>query len=197
MRRINRLALDLKQLGDPRTIDQLRADVFLDLLNGKNPPSAKGGAVVDITVSLETLTALSDAPGHLAGYGPVIADVAREVTAEQESSEWRYTVTQNGHPIHVGTTSRRPTTSMKREVEATHRNCVFPGCRMPPIDCDLDHRVAVVDGGATTACNLAPLCRHHHRAKHDAGWKPILNTDYTHTWVSPLSHHYLTDGRSP
>lgn len=68
---------------------------------------------------------------------------------------------------------------------------------MPAINCDLDHRVAVIDGGPTTACNLAPLCRHHHRAKHEAGWRPVLNTDNTHTWVSPLGRHYITDGRSP
>ena len=197
MRRINRLAQNLKEQGDSRTIDQLRADVFLDLLNGKTLPSAEGGAVVDITVSLESLTKMSEATGHLAGYGPVIADVARQVTAEQGSSEWRFTVTQNGYPIHVGTTSRRPTTSMRRVVEANHRTCVFPGCRMPAINCDLDHRVAVIDGGPTTACNLAPLCRHHHRAKHEAGWRPVLNTDNTLTWVSPLGRHYITDGQSP
>ena len=65
MRRINRLAQNLKQQGDSRTIDQLRADVFLDLLNGKTLPSAEGGAVVDITVSLETLTRCQKQPATL------------------------------------------------------------------------------------------------------------------------------------
>ncbi|MCZ6630322.1 MAG: hypothetical protein O7D28_03120, partial [Actinobacteria bacterium] len=43
-------------------------------------------------VDLETLTGLTENPGELAGFGPVIADIARRVTAEQESAEWRWTV---------------------------------------------------------------------------------------------------------
>ncbi len=79
--------------------------------------------MVDITVDLKTLTELSDTPGDLAGYGPVIADIARQVTHAQQNSEWRMTVTnESGEIIHVGTTSRRPTLAMKRLIQA--RNCV-------------------------------------------------------------------------
>jgi len=173
MRRINRLARSAKTSDDVRTLDQIRADIFLDLLNGRQPNQSHGdGAVVDIRVDLSTLTGLNDNPGEIPGWGPVIADIARQVVTEQEKAEWRITVNDpdTGRPVHVGTTRRRPTTSQRRKVEAVALTCVFPGCRMPARDSDLDHRNAWADGGPTQEDNLEPLCRHDHRLKH-AGWK--------------------------
>ncbi len=43
MRRIADLAQDLKTGDETRTIDQLRADIFLDLLNGNTNPWQVGG----------------------------------------------------------------------------------------------------------------------------------------------------------
>jgi len=123
--RINRLARALKEEGDGRRLDQLRADVYLDLLTGDIATRRQG--TVDLVVDLTTLTGLDDHPGELAGYGPVTADIARKVAAESEEAEWRHTVTVDGEPAHVGTTSRRPTASMQRLVQAIHRTCVFPG----------------------------------------------------------------------
>ena len=66
-------------------MDQLRADVYLDLLLGADT-NGKGG-VVDIHVDLETLAGLSETPGELAGYGPVIADIARQTTNKQTKAK--------------------------------------------------------------------------------------------------------------
>jgi Domain of unknown function (DUF222) len=196
--RINNHARKLKMAGDSRSVDQIRADIFLDLLNGKELADHGSKGVVDITVELKTLTELSHAPGDLAGYGPVIADIARQVTRSQQTSEWRTTVTnESGDIIHVGTTSRRPTHTMKRMIQAQHHRCVHPGCRMPAINCDIDHRVAVIDGGPTCLCNLTPLCRHHHRAKHEGRWTYVLEHGTQYRWISPLAHHYIAGGRSP
>jgi len=97
-RRINRLALSINTPGDPRSMDQLRADVFLDLLSGIQHRAT--GGVVDLRVDLETLAGLSEAPGDLAGFGPVIADIARQVTQAQIGSEWRFTITAPRYRPH-------------------------------------------------------------------------------------------------
>jgi hypothetical protein len=198
-RRINLIARTLRTSGETRTMDQLRADVFLDLLNGKTVTgTGSDQAVVDLTVDLETLAGLAESPGDLDGYGPVIADIARQVATQQETSEWRFTVTHpdSGMPIHVGTTQRRPTLSMRRVVEARHPTCVFPGCRMPARACDLDHRIPWSHGGPTSVHHLAPLCRHDHRIRHH-GWtyQPLPNGD--HHWTSPLNHTSTTSGTPP
>jgi hypothetical protein len=197
-RRIDRLAKTLNTTSDPRTMDQLRADVFLDLLAGEHR-NTKGG-VVDIHVDLATLARLSESPGDLAGYGPVVADIARQVTHAQVDGQWRFTITDptTGLPVHDGTTRRRPTTSQRRSVEARDRVCVFPGCRMPARQCDLDHRTPWSHHQHTSTDGLAPGCRHDHNTnRHRIGWthQPLPGGD--HLWTSPLGHHYTTSGHKP
>ena len=207
--RINRLARELRNDRETRTMDQLRADVFLDLLTGTS--TSRGGSV-DIRVDLDTLAGLSEMSGDLAGYGPVIADIARQVTAASDEAEWRYTATD---PLtgtrRTGITRRRPTAHQQRRVESQNTTCIFPGCRMPAVDCDLDHRIPHAEGGPTCEDNLAPLCRHDHRLKHQ-GWTYVRlassaktsqpgtrrgPADRYYQWTSRLSHTYLTGGPSP
>jgi hypothetical protein len=199
MRKINRLARAAKTGDDARTIDQIRADILLDLLNGRQPGQSRGiGGIVDIRVDLTTLAELDDNPAEIPGWGPVIADIARQVVDEQDRAEWRVTVTdpESGDIVHIGTTRRRPTAAQRRKVEAVALTCVFPGCRMPARDSDLDHRNAWADGGPTREDNLEPLCRHDHQLKH-AGWKlERLETGEYH-WTSPLGLKYTVDPRAP
>ena len=201
-RRINYLARSLRIGGETRTMDQLRADVLLDLLNGTSTTgktSSGGKGVVDLHVDLDTLAELAEHPGELAGYGPVIADIARQITDQQINAEWRYTATHpnTGQTIANGTTSRRPTAAQRRYVEARDRTCTFPGCRAPATDCDLDHRTPHSQGGPTHVENLGPLCRHHHNIHHHHGWtyQPLDGGDYQ--WTSPLGHTYTTSGTPP
>ena len=209
--RINQLARSLRGPDEGRSMDQLRADVLLDLLEGTTTTTATGTTtgtgtngtgsgrrgVVDIHVDLTTLTALADHPEELAGYGPVIADIARQVTDQQSQAEWRYTVTDpdTGQPIHNGVTRRRPTTNERRHIEARNPTCIFPGCRIPATNCDLDHRIPYSEGGPTTITHLAPLCPHDHnviRHRHQWRYQPLPNGD--HQWTSPLGHTYTTNG---
>lgn len=193
MKRINRNARSLRLAGDQRSIDQLRTDVFLDFGTAGSAESPPEGSV-DLLVDLETLAGLTDDPGRLAGYGPVIADVARDAAKRQDRGEWTYTVTdpETGRPLVTGTTRRRPTAAQRREVAARNRTCVFPGCRMPARDCDLDHRIAWAQGGKTRTPNLGPCCRHDHRIRHAAGWSYEVLPDGDITWRSALGHVYRT-----
>ena len=197
MSKVNRAAMDLRGTpGETRTMDQLRADICLDLLHGITPSSIAGASnagVIDLVVDLDTLAGLSDQPGDLGGYGPVIADVARKIADASQDAQWRITsVNDLGESIHVGTTSRRPTASQRRRIQVRHRSCVFPGCRMPATACDLDHTTAVQDGGKTCDCNLAPLCRHDHCIRHAAGWAYKLLADGRASWTTPFGHTYTT-----
>ena len=200
MRRINRMARAAKTSDDDRTLDQIRADILLDLLNGRQPEqsSGDGGCVVDIRVDLTTLVGLDDNPAEIPGWGPVIADVARQVVTEQVGAQWQVTVTdpESGDVVHIGTTRRRPTTGQRRKVEAVALTCVFPGCRMPARNSDLDHRQAWAEGGPTDEENLEPLCRHDHRLKH-AGWKLEGLETGEYLWTSPLGLKYTVDPRAP
>ncbi len=194
--RINHLARRLRSSSESRTMDQLRADVFLDLLDGKQ--TATGGTV-EVRVDIETLTRLEEHAGELAGFGPVIAEIARKVADRYRDGRWRYVVTDpaTGLPVDAGTLRRRPSTQQQRAVEASNPTCIFPGCRMPASGCDLDHRTPYAEGGLTSVGNLVPLCRHDHRIRHVAGWthEPLPGGD--HRWTSRLGRVYTTSGRSP
>jgi hypothetical protein len=189
-RRINEIARSLRGDGETRTMDQLRADVHIDLLQGKDHKTRSKG-VINMTVDLDTLAGLADHPGELNGFTPVISDIARQVAQDQPDSEWRYTVTdtETGQPVHTGTTRRRPTNAQRRRIESRTRTCVFPGCRMPAIDSDLDHTTGVAEGGATDDNNLAPLCRNDHCLKHN-GWTYKIQENGEFEWTSPLGHTY-------
>ena len=56
-----------------RPIDQLRADVICDLLEGRRTSQRAGS--IDIRVDLTTRAGLDDRSAELSGYGPVVADM--------------------------------------------------------------------------------------------------------------------------
>ncbi|GMQ94540.1 MAG: HNH endonuclease signature motif containing protein [Acidimicrobiia bacterium] len=196
-KRINKIARSLRGNHESRTMDQLRADVYLDLLGGSRHKTRSKG-VIHMTADLDTLVGLTDHAGELNGYGPVIADIARQVADEQPDAELRYTITdtETGEPIHAGTTRRRPSASQRRKVETRDSICVFPGCRMPAADCDLDHGTTYAEGGPTVPGNLAPLCRNDHRIKHN-GWNLKRLAIGGYQWTSPLGHTYTTRRAPP
>jgi len=116
--RIDTIARNLSGAGETRTMDQLRADIYLDLLSGTNHHTARRG-VVDIRIDMTTLIALDDNPGEIAGYGPVIADVARRVVDNANDAEWRVTIIDpvTGQPTH-----RDDVTAPDRSAAAPHRD---------------------------------------------------------------------------
>ena len=200
MRRINRMARSLKAKGDKRPIDQIRADILLDLLTGRNQDQSQGAdrGVVDVRVEMTTLAGLDDKPGEIPGWGPVIADVARRIVDEQPDSEWRIVTTDDdGHPVGVVSTMRRPTTIQKRIVETRNPTCVYPGCRIDSAQCDLNHEIPWAEAHHTTCPELGPLCRHHHNSHHHRGWKLKQIRPGIYQWTSPLGHTYATGPDPP
>jgi hypothetical protein len=194
MNRLHSLAEAARLAGDERTADQVRADVFLDVLTGRNPSQVGTSGVAHIRVGLETLMHLNEEAGDLSGFGPVVADIARQVAAH--ASTWEVEVAEGTFPVWTGTTRRRPNASTARRVRAREPVCVFPGCRMPAIDSDLDHRDPWTDSHLTTEGNLEPLCRHDHRLKHEGGWK-VESVGNTYQWTSPLGQKYMTTRLPP
>ena len=198
---VEELARALKTRDEARTLDQIRADIALDLLAGRcdhyrHVDNARGGGRVNVTVSAETLAGFSNQPGVLDGYGPVFAEIARKTVRENIDGEWVFCVTDQGRPVATGTLSRRPTAGQQRHIGANYGTCVMVGCRQPVYDCDLDHRRPHSHGGPTHNDNLGPLCRHHHMVKHHTRWRLRRLPNGDHQWTSPLDHTY-TRKRDP
>ena len=197
---LHRTALSLKGDGDDRTMDQLRADVLVDLpAIASSEGAAAAKSVINLHVDLETLAELGESSGDLAGFGPVIADIARQITERHGDAIWEYTIEdrRSGMALDTGTTRRRPSASQARMVRSRDRRCVFPGCRMPASESDIDHTIPWAQSGQTMTSDLAPLCRRDHCIRHRADWKYTGDPDGDYRWISPLGHVYTTTGRSP
>ena len=125
--------------------------------------------VVTVTISLPTLLGLTDQPALIPGWGPVLADIARQIALDRtHPPSWQFAGTDpHGNLLHAGTTRRRPSAAAIRITRLRARACRAVNCRRPATGCDTDHRRAHASGGCADPTNLDSLCRHHHRLKHD------------------------------
>ena len=111
-------------------MDQRRADVAVDLLTGHSKPLGRG--MVDLTVDLRTLFGLAEDPGELGGWGPVVADIARQVTDRQTDGRWQATVIDdNGDPLAVAVGGAPPPPRPAKSGPGTAPAC-SPDAADPP-----------------------------------------------------------------
>ena len=127
---------------------------------------------------------------ELGGYGTITAAQARELAAAD--AVWKRLITdpRSGELLDHGRTAYRPPAALAEFVRARDQHCVFPGCNRAAAGCDLDHRVPYPKG-STSPGNLAALCRHHHRLKHETRWRVDKRADGTYVWTSPTEIDYL------
>ncbi len=191
---ITALAQQAKGPSDSRTLDQRRADVLADLgadlLARPDLPRRHGRRPhLQVTVAATTLLGLDEGPGELTGYGPITADLAREIAGD---ATWTRILTdpQSGTLLDYGTTVYRPPQSLADRLIAKHQRCRGPGCRIPARRCHLDH-TRPFPAGPTAETNLGPLCQFDHIAKHETDWRCQQRHDGTYVWTSPTGHLYL------
>jgi len=85
-----------------------------------------------------------------------------------------------------------PSRALQHLIRARSATCTAPGCTRPAARCDLDHTHPWDDGGRTCECNLAPLCRHHHRMKQREGWQLAQKEPGVLVWQTPSGRTYTT-----
>ena len=211
--RLTRLARGLGA-EDPRGMDARRADLLVDLLTGRpsiinrdgdtpatapgldqSPdqrirPVAPGKPLIHVVVPFTVLTGGDDQPCELAGYGPIPADLAREIAAD---AVWKRLVTDpmTGDLLDHGRTTYHPPAALADFVRARDQHCRHPGCQRPAAHCELDHTIPYPHG-PTNANNLWAGCAHHHRLKHHAGWRVTQRPDARIDWITPTGRRYTS-----
>jgi hypothetical protein len=200
--------------GEERTpMGLLRFQAAVRLLLSRGPlgwqgastgrDAAPGGAdspypavVTRVTVPFSTLAGVDDAPGELAGSGPIPAHIARALAA-QSQVWWRLlTDPVTGALCPTESTAYRIPEPVRRWVLARDRSCSHPGCDRPADYCDLDHALEW-PAGPTCPCNLTPRCRRHHNAKTHHRWQIRARLDGSHVTVSPTGRVYPTAADPP
>jgi hypothetical protein len=92
-------------------------------------------------------------------------------------------------PLEVGRTSRVVLAAQRNALTVRDGGCVFPGCQRPPAWCEAHHLRHWLHGGPTDLANLALLCRAHHRAVHEGGWRLARGPDGQITAAPPHRRH--------
>ena len=167
---------------DRRSLAQRRADAFTLVcersLAGTLPDTRPLNGV-DTLVDYGTLagrpgaartgTGLDSRRCDIAGFGPVA-----RITAERLACDCalgRVVMQGRSQILDYGRRTRTVPRRLQHMIRVPDQHCQWPGCRAPASWCDVHHLVHWLHGGTTSEANLALLCRHHHVACHEGGWK--------------------------
>jgi Domain of unknown function (DUF222) len=179
---------------DVRTMDQKRADLLVDAVLSGLPqqalPELQGRRPsIQVVVCADTLLQLDDEPAHLVGYGPITAETARQLAAD-ESGTWRRLLTDpdTGQLLDISADRYRPSQRLRDYVSARDGVCAFPTCNQPGYRCEYEHIKPYEQGGRTCRCNAALACRRHNLCKVNTGWQYRRNGDDSITWTDDTGH---------
>ncbi|WP_404445966.1 HNH endonuclease [Microbacterium marinum] len=191
---------------DARTTDQVRADLFADLLLAGTPalddtrdtsagPLGKIRARVQVVIPAHALAGDDHDACDLVGRSPIDAATARQLAGG--NAMWERLVT---HPV-TGTVlavdSYRVSEKMRRYLQARDQHCRFPGCRQAAVRCEVDHTQDHALGGKTETRNLSHLCQRHHSMKQFTAWRVRQLSGGVLEWTSPLGRIYREDAPTP
>ena len=216
--RMSDIAADLQSPDDPRTLTQLRADVFCDLLiDGQTDtaldaaPDANSGTAPDaahpplrrlgwgirarvlITVPVLTLLGRGTEPAVLEGYGPIDLDTARDLAANAPGFVRILTHPETGAVLSLGRDRYTISPDLRAWLRMRDETCRAPGCGAPARRCELDHTKDWQYHGPSNHDNLAHLCPKHHDQKHHTRWIVEHLSDGDLEWTSPTGHCYLIE----
>ena len=106
-----------------------------------------------------------------AGGIHVSAETARRLACDAATVTMRHG--PGGEILDVGRRTRTISPALRRALAARDRQCRFPGCGNRRVDAH--HVRHWADGGRTALDNLVLLCRRHHRAVHDEGFRVTMD----------------------
>ncbi len=175
----------------PRSVAQRRADALVFLAQqslAQGETSARRARTTDVIVDVDTLagrppTDLMTARCELAGVGPVPRSLVDRLCCDAAIGR----VVRRGPSLILDLGRRTPVVSPALHRALAHRDggCGFPGCDRPPEWCDAHHMVHWILGGRTDLANLILLCRRHHVACHEGGWRLTRDPDGTVRAIPP------------
>lgn len=192
---LDRQARSLRNAGDDRCLDQIRADLFVERLTGQVTADAVSFEV-GVTMTADALLDDDDEPADMDGHGPVPAMLARDLLAAaaqhaETPRPGRPSTGRDGAGDRVRVFLRRLFTDpidhtvtnidtgrrlfdgdLARFLHYRDRICRTPGCEAP-----IRHRDHVRphrSGGPTSAANGQGLCEACSYTKEAPGWSHHL-----------------------
>ncbi|MET8845497.1 DUF222 domain-containing protein [Amycolatopsis sp. NPDC004625] len=187
--RIDQAARALKTADEPRTLDQLRADVAIDLLlSGTGGPGAR--TEVFLHIDLATYLGLGQSPATLAGRGPIAAAVARHIISGADTTLRRVlTDPRTGHATELSPT--RYPVQQDEFIRVRDQECRQPGCTRPAQNCGVE-RTRTKGTTEGDASQPVTYCARHRRLKEQPGWNFEVTSDGTVNVETPAGNVHST-----
>ncbi|RYU10665.1 HNH endonuclease signature motif containing protein [Nocardioides iriomotensis] len=190
-------AARLADLGCTDSLDVRRAHALGELARGTDPtlelPVPGREVVLHVHVTPDAIT---DQPGtHLARV-----DNTRSFVDADQVRTWCGTpgTTVTVRPVldldeHISSTAYETPDRLAEQANEVDETCVFPWCSRPAWSADCDHVHPHAEGGTTCSCNIARLCRRHHRLKTHTAWHYTVLERGSYLWTSPHGLGFLRD----
>jgi Domain of unknown function (DUF222)/HNH endonuclease len=174
---------------DYRNRAQRLADALVELAihrldTGAVPQRASQRTHVQVTTTLETLSALPGAPAGETEYGGVIPDLTVQRLA-CDSTITRVLINAESAVVDVGRSQRVVPGATRRALNLRDNGCRWPGCDRPAPWTAAHHIVHWVQGGRTDLNNLVLLCHRHHWMVHEVGFRLVRVDDGSVLTIPP------------
>jgi Domain of unknown function (DUF222)/HNH endonuclease len=164
---------------DPTTMEQQQADALALLAetalhHGIDPGTPGERYQVVVHVDAEVL-ADAEQPGQsvLEDGARVPAGTSQRLACDASRVIMRHG--PDGRVVEVGARTRTIPPALRRALHHRDRHCRFPGCSVRFAQ---GHHIRHwAQGGPTVLSNLAMLCRRHHRAVHEEGFRVQRDPD--------------------
>ena len=189
--------------GDPRSKGQVMADELVRRVLGSEAREhaaspARMDRVVDLNLvmSHDALLGASDDAARLEGFGPIPADLAREIVADAVGAGeevWLrrlYASPTTGELVAMDSRARLFPASLARFIRLRDQVCRTPWCDAPIRH--IDHVQRHAGGGPTSSANGAGLCEACNHAKEAPRWRARPGPDGTVTTTTPTGHSHTS-----
>ena len=181
--------------GDGRSRGQVTADTLVERVTGQ---AAAGDVPVEVQVVMTDQALFATGPGAdeptlLTGYGPIPADIARDLIQGPAPAVPRwirrlYTAPGQGRLTALESGRRLFTPGQRRFVALRDQTCRTPWCDAPIRH--TDHVVSFERGGPTDVDNAQGLCAACNYAKEAPGWSARPADDGAVVTTTPTGHRY-------
>jgi hypothetical protein len=183
--------------ADDRTAEQLASDAVLQLL--KLGADADPGVLLGSGAPVIRITATATAVETGVGFGridgqmaPVSMTTVKRLTCTGIMRDVIFDASLR--PLDVGRDQRLFTPKQREAIIVKWGGCACPDCVRPPSWTEIHHiEHWARDKGRTDVDLGIPLCPHHHRLFHDAGWEVRIDDDGSYWLVKPQD----SDGVQP
>jgi len=130
---------------------------------------------------------------EIPGIGVIGGDIVAGILDKFDTAITRVLLDERtGVLIETSQDTYLPNRAMRRFIQKRDGHCRFPGCTRKAKRCEPDHIIPYSRGGPTAPWNLASLCKHHHRVKHQGGWTLTMTHQGLCTWTDPHARQYTT-----